>query len=322
MQFIQKIGYKSGSYIRAKVENIRYYPFHVHDDSYEIICVLDGRVRIYDAAASYILQYGDVHIFNRHDPHKIEAFDENDCIILTVQFSHDHYVKKYPELQDAYFISDAHINRNIYSSDNSSVRFQLASIYREYSGSGSDITLEALAHSLIETLISQYQNYVYRDGPDCKANIVRLENTSEDAPAIYKNIERMYRVVDYIYEHYSERLTLKQIAEMEYVSEAHLSKYIKQNLGMTFSQLLSLARCEEAALLLASSNNTMDQIAESVGFANRTHFANQFMRWYNIKPSEYRKEILKDLTAEAITLHDSFDYDFALRIIDIYLDEY
>ena len=46
------------------------------------------------------------------------------------------------------------------------------------------------------------------------------------------------------------------------------------------------------------------------------------MKWYDIKPSAYRKEILKNLTAEARTLQDSFDYDFAMRIIDMYLDEY
>ena len=39
MQYIEKIGYKTSAGIKAKVESMEYYPFHLHDDAIEIIGV-------------------------------------------------------------------------------------------------------------------------------------------------------------------------------------------------------------------------------------------------------------------------------------------
>lgn len=49
-----------------------------------------------------------------------------------------------------------------------------------------------------------------------------------------------------IFEEHSGKLYLKNIANMEFLSEEHLSRYIKDLLGLSFTQLISLTRCEEA----------------------------------------------------------------------------
>lgn len=317
MQYIQKIGYKSNAMVQVKIENIEYYPFHLHDDSLEIICVLNGRIKISDSAATYYLSYGDIHIFNKNDPHKIEAVD-SDNIVLSVHIHTKHYLKEIKELKDAYFISDAGTNDDIYSADNTYLRFLLARLYKEYRDGNSDILLEEHVSDILLLLIDQYQNYIYKSTENKKANIVRLQNTEY----IYKNYERMYRIVDYVYYHFREKLTLEMIAEREFLTKAYLSQYIKDTLGLTFTQLLSLTRCEEAARLLSSTHKTVDQIAVEVGFANRKHLAVQFKRWYDRTPSEYRNEILKDLSADMKVKLKPFDYDFSQTIIDMYLDEY
>ena len=63
MQYTEQIGYKSEARIKARLESIEYYPFHIHENSLEIICVLNGTVEICDSAATYTLSYGDVHMF-------------------------------------------------------------------------------------------------------------------------------------------------------------------------------------------------------------------------------------------------------------------
>ena len=131
MQYIEKIGYKSSAMVRAKVESMEYYPFHLHDDAIEIICVLNGTVRISDSAASYTLSYGDVHIFNKNDPHKIES-DDPENILLTIQLNFDHYSRYFDALDNAYFICDTYADRDLYAVDIKHLRFQLAKIFKDF----------------------------------------------------------------------------------------------------------------------------------------------------------------------------------------------
>lgn len=316
MQYIEKIGYKTSAGIKAKVESMEYYPFHLHDDAIEIICVLNGTVKISDSAASYTLKYGDVHIFNKNDPHKIES-DYPDNILLTIQIDCPHYMRHFDELDDAYFICDTYAERDLYAVDIKHLRFQLARIYREYSGDYSDILLEDMAKELLRLLLSQFCQYVYKSDENRAANIVRLQNIDH----IYKNYERMYRIVDFVYTNFRKKLYLKDIAEREFLSEEHISRDLKETLGLSFTQLISLTRCEEAARQLSSTKRTVDQIAEDVGFANRKHLATQFKRWYQQTPSEYRTSILKDLSSDSKVRLRPFDYDYANVLLEMYLDE-
>lgn len=316
MQYIEKIGYKTSAGIKAKVESMEYYPFHLHDDAIEIICVLNGTVNISDSAASYTLKYGDVHIFNKNDPHKIES-DDPDNILLTIQIDCPHYMRHFDELDDAYFICDTYAERDLYAVDIKHLRFQLARIHREYSGHYSDILLEDMAKELLRLLLSQFRQYVYKSDKNRAANIVRLQNIDH----IYKNYDRMYRIVDFVYTNFRKKLYLKDIAEREFLSEEHISRDLKETLGLSFTQLISLTRCEEAARQLSSTKRTVDQIAEDVGFANRKHLATQFKRWYQQTPSEYRTSILKDLSSDSKVRLRPFDYDYANILLDMYLDE-
>ena len=316
MQYIEKIGYKTSAGIKAKVESMEYYPFHLHDDAIEIICVLNGTVKISDSAASYTLKYGDVHIFNKNDPHKIES-DDPDNILLTIQIDCPHYMRHFDELDDAYFICDTYAERDLYAVDIKHLRFQLARIYREYSGNYSDIQLEDMTKELLRLLLSQFRQYVYKSDENRAANIVRLQNIDH----IYKNYERMYRIVDFVYTNFRKKLYLKDIAEREFLSEEHISRDLKETLGLSFTQLISLTRCEEAARQLSSTKRTVDQIAQDVGFANRKHLASQFKRWYQQTPSEYRTSILKDLSSDSKVRLRPFDYDYANILLEMYLDE-
>lgn len=318
MEYIERIGYKNNTGVKARLESMEYYPFHLHRNDLEIVCVLNGKVSISDSAASYSLSYGDVHIFNRNDPHKIWS-DDSENIILTIQISCDYYKQYFKELDTAYFISDTYSQRDMYSTDIKYLRFQLARLYYACAKtkSSGQLCLEEYARDLLSLLINQYQQYVYKVDDDGPANIIRLQNIQH----IYKNYERMYRIVDLVSDHFAEKITLEAIAASEYLSTSHLSRYIKDTLGLSFSQLVSLTRCEEAARLLSGTKKTVDQIASEVGFSNRKHLALQFKRWYGMTPSCYRNDILKDLSSDSKVRLRPFDYEFAKIILEMYLDE-
>ncbi len=70
------------------------------------------------------------------------------------------------------------------------------------------------------------------EGQYYKAGQFRLTNTNAAQTRVTRNACTALLITSMII--FAEKLTLKQLAEKEYLSESHLSKYIKGTLGLTF----------------------------------------------------------------------------------------
>ncbi len=97
------------------------------------------------------------------------------------------------------------------------------------------------------------------------------------------------RVMQYIKIHFSEKLTLKQLADYIHVSPVYLSSIIKKETNMSLSNLINLVRIEESKRLLVFTNKSMHEIACQVGYNYQTHFNNVFQKYEGIAPLEYRR---------------------------------
>ncbi|MCB6994312.1 AraC family transcriptional regulator [bacterium 210820-DFI.6.37] len=326
MQFNEIVGFKLNSGIKAVLQSIAYYPFHLHTHVLEVLCVLDGKFRISDCAHDHILSYGDVYFFNNRDPHKIEKLEPNG-ILLTVYIDLAHYKPFFEDFKDGdydittmpYFICDSFHYEDKYTLDIKYLRFLLAKIYTEYAGPRpSDFRLETMGKELLSHILQHYQNYSYSKIEDGKYIIIRHKD-SENYPSRY---ERIYRIIDFIYDHFKEKITLEQVAKQEFLTASYLSVYIKKTSGLSFSEILSIARCEEAEKLLSATDKTVEQIASEAGFANRSNLTIQFRKWFRKTPAQYRKSIRADLQRTNTVRYDNFDYEFSKKIINLYLDEY
>lgn len=287
--FRENIGFKRNSRVRASMEDISYYPIHMHDSAIEIICVLDGVVNISDSALNHKLSAGDVYIFNAKDPHKLITVSENN-IILTVHIDINYYKRYYKRLDLMYFICDSFINREQLVVELRFLRFLLAQIYTEYrTKEAKDSLLESLSKELLSFLMEQFQYYTYSKSKENSYDIVRRLETNARDP--YNN--RIYDIIDYIYANFRSKIRLEDIANLEFLSVCYLSRYIKKACGLSFSELVNIARCEEAERLLGSTDRTVDEIALDVGFANRKHLATYYKNWFRMTPTEYRRSLSK-----------------------------
>jgi AraC-like DNA-binding protein len=59
--------------------------------------------------------------------------------------------------------------------------------------------------------------------------------------------------------------------------------------GTTFSELLDRERCEHALLLLRSSQRSIDDIAQRLGYSTPPNFVRAFRRWLGTTPAAYRR---------------------------------
>jgi len=318
MQFIETALYKLQCKVRCIIESIDYYPYHLHENDIEILCVLDGEVTVYDSALHQTLSYGDCYVFNANDPHKIEATRGNN-IILRVQLDRNYYKQFFPTLPNSYFVCDSFTDHAYDPPELKQLRFLLAKLYSEYTKSlHPDFDCERTTCEVIGLLLSDFQYYTYQKKAGTIYGILRRPTMHHDL----QYFQRIYRIIDYICLHYGDSLTLTGMAEKEFLSTAYLSRYIKEASGLNFSELVSLTRCEEAERLLAASSKNVDQIAMEVGFCNRKHLATQFKKWFGKTPTIYRNSITEDLSQKAKIKLESFDYNFALNIMNMYLDGY
>ncbi len=101
--------------------------------------------------------------------------------------------------------------------------------------------------------------------------------------------KRIVRVVERIHASYTRRITLAEIADSEFVSEAWLSRLFRKEVGVSFMQYITTLRLEKAAEALHLTRRPLHQIALEQGFASTRMMSDLFRRHHAMTPSEFRK---------------------------------
>lgn len=98
------------------------------------------------------------------------------------------------------------------------------------------------------------------------------------------------QIVDYIGDHYSEKISLDQIAENMYLSSFYISRIFKSETGNTPIRHLINVRLEKAKELLENGyQGSIQEVAAMVGYDDAYHFSKLFKKRYGISPSQARR---------------------------------
>lgn len=103
-----------------------------------------------------------------------------------------------------------------------------------------------------------------------------------------KKIDKLKPVIKHVELHYSEPTTVSEMADIAGFSESHFMRFFKDTFGVSFITYLNDYRLSMAARLLLSSEDTILDISQQVGFENLSHFNRKFKEKYNKTPKEYR----------------------------------
>lgn len=93
-----------------------------------------------------------------------------------------------------------------------------------------------------------------------------------------------------INERYHRNLTLQEIADENFLSRHTMSMAFKEIVGVTFKEYLLLFRISEAKKLLITTDLSVYDIAERVGYINVNNFIKIFKEREQLTPLKYRKE--------------------------------
>lgn len=109
-------------------------------------------------------------------------------------------------------------------------------------------------------------------------------------PKNKKTLDKMKQILKYVEEHYMERITIADIAGIAGFSESHFMRYFKETMGTSFIEYLKEYRLTMASRLLTTSESTILDIADEVGFENLSYFNRAFKIKYGMTPSQFRKQ--------------------------------
>lgn len=88
---------------------------------------------------------------------------------------------------------------------------------------------------------------------------------------------------------YMKKVTAKDLADELGVSERHLNRLMLLEFGMTFRQKLIDVRMKMAMRLLKSTEETVEQIADKVGYEEASNFSSMFKAKTKMTPTQYRQ---------------------------------
>ncbi|MFR0074650.1 MAG: helix-turn-helix domain-containing protein [Blautia caecimuris] len=99
----------------------------------------------------------------------------------------------------------------------------------------------------------------------------------------------------YIYAHYQQReLDLTQVADAIGCNPSYLSRIMKQELGISFKDFLTMLRISQAISLMRNDRLSLNQIAEQVGYSNQHYFSAAFKNCQGFSPSEFRRTLTRE----------------------------
>ncbi len=109
--------------------------------------------------------------------------------------------------------------------------------------------------------------------------------------------------LEYIENHFSEKITLEILSEHIGISKFYLSNLLKKETGRNLLENINRIRIGEGKRLLFNTNKEINEIATITGFKYGNHFASVFKKLTGMTPSEY-KTSLKNEKEDTVEFHN------------------
>lgn len=256
----------------------RLIPQHWHQST-ELIDCLSGSLDVWVEGGHLRLHEGDLLLINPYTVHSTQSLTVNHILVVQLPLP---FLQSLTENQ---FNHQFQFDLNTMQSSSSNYQHprqclgRLAALFEKSRHSwtlATKIEEQALMLEVIADLVSNHTR------PIPPHHVVH-------GPSM----ELMNQVTHYINHHFSEQLSLHQVASEFNYSDSYFSRMFKQNFGINFHGFVISVRLNDAVARLVNSDESVTDIAQASGFETYRNFYNAFNDVYQVSPSEYRKNSQK-----------------------------
>ena len=233
------------------------YDMHFHRNI-ELYGVVKGTVSVTVAGQQATLTDGQMAVIDSLENHNYEINGEAEVFFFHIgtRYSAKLY-SLYPNQRLPIFLMDAEFNRMLYS--------QIKPVL-EHGDEFSELKRLAVVYQLFADIIDYY------------GLIEKSGNIRDDYDIVTK-------VVQYIYEHYREPITLESLSREFFISPKALSKKIRKRLNMDLRLFINDIRVQRAVQMRddpAYKGKSLNEIALDCGFNNMVTFYRSYDRNFRL----------------------------------------
>lgn len=127
-----------------------------------------------------------------------------------------------------------------------------------------------------------------------------IEQTEFIPQKTSEKLNIVHGIIDYVNNHYTGQCTLQLASEAIGYDYVYLSKLFQKIMDISFTKYLNRFRISKARQLLKNTDDSITQIAFSVGYANLRTFNRNFKLISKISPADYRKSRETTMYGKAI----------------------
>jgi len=244
-------------------------PIHFHRNI-EIYGVVRGEVTVVISGEGRILSEGQMAVIDSLESHSYQMKGDAEVFQIHIgkKYLRDYYLI-YPNRKLPHWLMDKEHNKKIYEN--------------------------------VKQLLSDEEKMeleLRRYGFSCElfADIIEKCETKEKRSLSVQDEELMVKLIEFIYQNYSEKITLNSLAETFYISPKTLSKKISKFLNKDLRVFINDVRVDRVLFMKDEpeyKNKTLNELIELCGFDNIRTFYRSYSRIY--KKSHIEEETSTEL---------------------------
>ncbi|MDN4076493.1 AraC family transcriptional regulator [Paenibacillus polymyxa] len=257
-----------------------YIPLHWHDEI-QFVLVVKGEAIFQINEDKRIVQQGDGLFINSGCLHMAEDQNESGCVYICLNAS-PHFVLS-QELYTPYVAPYIQATNLPYVHINSDELW------------GKNIVDAMLK---INQCIQQKSPY-YEIDITMYLTLIWKNLVMNGFPLEYDQVEmvkslRIKQMLNWIYIHYAEKVTLDDIARAGQLSRSECCRYFKRVLKITPLNYVMDYRIQKSLVLLRQAESNVTEVAYKVGFNSTSYFIERFRKAMNMTPLAYKKLKMDD----------------------------
>lgn len=240
--------------------------------SLEIVIPLKGTLKLWIDGKELKLSSGEVFIINSCEVHQLYWIEDTDYYEgYCLQINHDYMLKCSSKLENVYF----------HQSENEETTRMIINI--------------------VDRIIHTYEIYSENSSLYIESHILMLlyvmcESLQDTRLPHFKSEKFQKRIADivgYLENHYSDDISMEEVARHFDISTSYLNRFFKQQLDTTPKEYLTQYRLAKAEDYLKDTDYAVIDIAYMTGFSNLNSFYSAFKKRYGKSPLQWRKTLLK-----------------------------
>lgn len=265
--------------LSIRAAEIRHKAFHL-SENLRIIYMLRGELVLEFVAGRSVVKEGNIEIININEPVSFYSGTEGN-LALIFEFDKEAAKKAQPLIDKALYNCNTTLfypcrTKHKYQQQ---LKIKLMLLYNLYTNTDDYTLMRKISKEVEDLIVDRFHD---------------LKNMLEDTDISDVNLDRFLRIYDSIYGGSAGKLSLKEIAEKEYVSVQYLSKEFNEKLNINFKATVEYYKVIQAARYLIATNIPVTMVSENSGFSAPRYFYKQFSLYLKCTPMEFRSRQRRD----------------------------